>query len=184
MQQQFVVTVIGPLGLTADGFTAPDTFQVTTSNKIVGKSYRLTYGANLQELISTPFTVPSYTATADVGNPVVITAQARALHPDSAIARVSGKFGNAVSLNGQLTFLETRFPGISGNSPRSVALWVKIDPDTPDTLAYAMLSWGSLATGGGRKWQLSWNTGSDNSGTLVPSGPRLRAVSISAPPIS
>ena len=92
-------------------------------------------------------------------------AQAHYAHPDGAVSLVPGRFGNAIRLNGQLAFLVTGFPGISGNSPRTVACWVKIDPETPDSLAYSILAWGSLSKEGGKKWQLSWNSGMDNSGT-------------------
>lgn len=91
-------------------------------------------------------------------------AQVRSPRPDAAVALVPGRFGNAITMNGQLAFLATECPGIAGTAPRSVALWVKIDPDTPDALAYAMMSWGTLSTSGGKKWQISWNTGIDNPG--------------------
>lgn len=92
-------------------------------------------------------------------------AQVHLPHPDSAVSLVPGRFGNAVRMNGQRGFLATEFPGISGNSPRTVAFWVRIEPDTPDHLAYSFLSWGTRLTPGG-KWQLGWNTGNDNPGAI------------------
>lgn len=98
----------------------------------------------------------------DLGHP--FSAQARLADQDAAVALVPGRFGNAIHLNGQRSFLDTGFPGFEGNSPRSIAFWVKVDPGTPDTLAYSILSWGRGSHVGGQKWQVSWNTGSDNSG--------------------
>lgn len=97
-----------------------------------------------------------------IGQP--FDAQVHLPHPDAAISLVPGRFGNAVRMNGQRGFLGTSFPGFSGDSPRSIAFWVRIDPDTSDTLAYSFLSWGAKTEGG--KWQLGWNTGSDNAGTV------------------
>jgi hypothetical protein len=68
-------------------------------------------------------------------------------------------------MNGQRGFLATDFPGFSGASPRSISFWVRIPPDTPETLAYSFLSWGTKDVQGG-KWQMGWNTGNDNPGTV------------------
>jgi hypothetical protein len=93
-------------------------------------------------------------------------AQVHLAHANADIALVPGRFGNAVRMNGQHGFLATGFPGFSGDSPRSVAFWVKIDPDTPNSLAYSFLSWGTKNPEGGGKWQLGWNPGNDNAGTV------------------
>lgn len=93
-------------------------------------------------------------------------AQVHLARADADISLVSGRFGNAVRMNGQHGFLATGFPGFAGSGPRSVAFWVRIDPDTPSSLAYSFLSWGVKNTAGGGKWQLGWNTGADNSGTI------------------
>lgn len=90
-------------------------------------------------------------------------AQVRLASPDASVGLIGGRFGNAVGFNGRDGFLATRFPGIEGNAPRSVAFWIRIPPDTPDTFAYSMISWGSPTAG--EKWQIGWNTGSDNRGT-------------------
>ncbi len=101
---------------------------------------------------------------ADIGAP--FDAQVHLPHPDSAVSLVPGRFGNAVRMNGQTGFLSTAFPGFSGNSPRTIAFWVRIEPNTPETLAYSFLSWGTKNPSGGGKWQLGWNTGSDNAGKV------------------
>ena len=99
-----------------------------------------------------------------IGKP--IDAQVHLPHPDAEVSLVPGRFGNAVKMNGQRGFLSTEYPGFSGNSPRTVTFWTRIDPDTPETLAYSFLSWGIKDKPGGGKWQLGWNTGNDNSGTV------------------
>ena len=93
-------------------------------------------------------------------------AQVHLSHRDAEVALVPGRFGNAVRMNGQRGFLATEFPGIEGDQPRTISFWVKIEPDTPETLAYSFLSWGTKDTTGGGKWQLGWNRGNDNSGVL------------------
>ncbi len=93
-------------------------------------------------------------------------AQVHLSHRDAEVALVPGRFGNAVRMNGQRGFLATDFPGIEGDQPRSIAFWVKIQPDTPETLAYSFISWGTKNPEGGGKWQLGWNRGNDNSGVL------------------
>lgn len=93
-------------------------------------------------------------------------AQVHLSHPDAQLALVPGRFGNAIRMNGQRGFLATEFPGIEGNQPRSIAFWVKIEPDTPETLAYSFLSWGVKDPEGGGKWQLGWNRGNDNPGVV------------------
>lgn len=92
--------------------------------------------------------------------------QVHLAHPDAAVSLVPGRFGNAMKMNGQRGFLSTDYPGFSGNSPRTVAFWARIDPDTPETLAYSFLSWGIKDKAGGGKWQLGWNTGNDNPGKV------------------
>lgn len=92
-------------------------------------------------------------------------AQVHLPHADSVVSLVPGRFGNAVHMNGQRGFLATDFPGFSGASPRSIAFWVRIPPDTPENLAYSFLSWGTKDVQGG-KWQMGWNTGNDNAGVV------------------
>lgn len=75
---------------------------------------------------------------------------------------VPGRFGTAVKLDGSGGVIATKFPGYAGNQARTIAFWVLIPTDTPDTGAYSMLSWGAAQNGG--KWQIAWNTGLLNSG--------------------
>ncbi len=94
------------------------------------------------------------------------TAQVHLAHPEAEVSLVPGRFGNAVRMNGRRGFLATKFPGISGNQPRTVSFWVRIAPETHDTLAFSFLSWGTKDDAGGGKWQLGWNTGANNPGVV------------------
>ncbi|WP_076418096.1 LamG domain-containing protein [Colwellia sp. UCD-KL20] len=53
-----------------------------------------------------------------------------------------GKFGSGVYLNGVDSWLETEFPGIGGNDPRTVSFWVKVPTDFTPSNGYGILSWG------------------------------------------
>ncbi|WP_193212195.1 LamG-like jellyroll fold domain-containing protein, partial [Luteolibacter marinus] len=93
-------------------------------------------------------------------------ARARSRNKESSHSLVTGRFGNAVKLNGFGAFLDTSFPGIAGSEARSIAFWIKIPPNTPLAHAYAIVSWGDpKATEAGHKWQIGWNTAGDNQGT-------------------
>src|SRR5690606_32049497 len=48
-----------------------------------------------------------------------------------------GRFGGALALNALGDWAETAWPGIAGDAPRSVALWVKIPP--PDLRVWSGL---------------------------------------------
>lgn len=66
-----------------------------------------------------------------------------------------GEFGQAVDFNGQDNWLETRFSGIGGNDPRTVAFWVKVPKPFDSKNAYGILSWGLSAKLSA--WQISPN---------------------------
>lgn len=101
-----------------------------------------------------------------LGGGATFTAQVHLAQPEALVALTPGRFGSAVRMNGQRGFLATRFRGIAGDHARTVAFWVRIPPGTSETLAYSFLSWGTKDTAGGGKWQLGWNTGSDNAGVV------------------
>lgn len=90
-------------------------------------------------------------------------AEVRLSGSKGSVSLIPGHFGNGIRLNGERAFLATQFPGIAGASPRTLAFWVRIPANTPETFAYSILSWGSEDFG--RKWQIGWNTGQDNRGT-------------------
>ncbi len=98
-------------------------------------------------------------------------ARARSRDPESSHALVSGRFGSAIRLNGFGAFLETSFPGVGASSPRTVAFWLRIPPDTRLEHAYSIVSWGLSdwapeKFGPGHKWQICWNVGGDNNAPL------------------
>lgn len=56
--------------------------------------------------------------------------------------QAKGRFGSAVYLNGVDSWLETEFPGIGGNDPRTVSFWIKVPSDFTSSNGYGILSWG------------------------------------------
>jgi hypothetical protein len=44
---------------------------------------------------------------------------------DEKKCQINGRFGGAFSMNGEGLFAESAFPGIGGNLPRTVAMWIK-----------------------------------------------------------
>lgn len=92
-----------------------------------------------------------------------VPAEVRLTGEKGSVGLIPGRFGNAVQFNGEDAFLATAFPGIGGDTPRSVAFWVRLPTNCPEVFAYSILSWGTSKAGG--KWQVGWNTAYDNSGT-------------------
>jgi hypothetical protein len=90
-------------------------------------------------------------------------AEVRLTGDKASVGLIPGRFGNAVQLNGEDAFLATGFPGIAGPDPRSIAFWVRLPANSSEIFAYSILSWGAAQVGG--KWQVGWNTGTDNRGT-------------------
>ena len=78
---------------------------------------------------------------------------------------------NAVEFTGSNSFIATKFPGIEGNNPRTVAFWVRTeDPD-----AY-FLAWGSNETS--RKWHIRTNGGSGVMRTEFQGGQNFATTSV------
>ncbi|MCM8527440.1 MAG: FecR domain-containing protein [Lentisphaeraceae bacterium] len=71
-----------------------------------------------------------------------------------------GKIGSALSLSGKKEFAESSFAGIGSSNPRTVAFWVKIPPDSVESEAYAIVSWGKVAPS--QKWQVGYNANPAN----------------------
>jgi len=63
----------------------------------------------------------------------------------------------SVSFSGDNSFIETPFPGIGGNNPRTIALWVKSGPVSSPT---AMVAWG--ANSRGAKWHFRIDNANGN----------------------
>jgi len=68
--------------------------------------------------------------------------------PPKGLQRVKGRYGSGLRV-GQNPALNTTFAGISGDKPRTVALWIKAEPDTVG----GMIGWGGLDVG--QAWQVS-----------------------------
>lgn len=68
----------------------------------------------------------------------------------------TGQFGSALSFDGDDDYVQTEFPGISGDAPRTVAFWVKVPTDFRVKNGYALVCWGSTVEEG-EAWQISVN---------------------------
>jgi ferric-dicitrate binding protein FerR (iron transport regulator) len=59
---------------------------------------------------------------------------------EMALAYVDGRWQGALNFNGHY-YAKAAFPGLSGNSPRTVAFWVKVPTNAQLPDAYAMVAW-------------------------------------------
>ncbi|WP_016953891.1 LamG-like jellyroll fold domain-containing protein [Catenovulum agarivorans] len=71
------------------------------------------------------------------------------------INQVAGVFANAITLDGRSNWLETEFPGISGDAPRTVSFWVKVPQDIGRHEVFGIVSWGTQEFYSA--WQISPN---------------------------
>ena len=67
----------------------------------------------------------------------------------------NGQFGEALYFNGESAYVETSFPGIGNNNPRTVAFWAKVPNNFSTRNGYGMISWGLMKKGAA--WQISPN---------------------------
>ena len=77
---------------------------------------------------------------------------------DFADLRTPGRFLGALRFDGTV-FATAPFAGLSKNAARTVALWVKVPQDAPLSEMASMLSWASVAGGGGML--IGWNRNPD-----------------------
>ncbi len=70
--------------------------------------------------------------------------------------RVPGPYGSAVRFDGRDSWFESRFKGIAGPTPRTVAFWMRVPKDVTTQEGYGIVSWGDVS-GGGTAWQISVN---------------------------
>ena len=74
--------------------------------------------------------------------------------PSNNSWQTQGRFSQALRLNGDRRFLRTDYPGIAGNKARTVAFWLRLDPDQPNSEnSPGIVAWGQNRTRGG-KWQV------------------------------
>jgi ferric-dicitrate binding protein FerR (iron transport regulator) len=79
--------------------------------------------------------------------------------PDNVLdpVRTDGRWQRALKFDGQL-LAKAAFPGLSGNSPRTVAFWVKVPEDALLSDAYAMVAWRAESKKlGSRPVHICWN---------------------------
>jgi ferric-dicitrate binding protein FerR (iron transport regulator) len=57
-----------------------------------------------------------------------------------AAAHIDGRWQGGLNFNGHC-YARAAFPGLSGNSPRTVAFWVRVPADAQLSDAYAMVAW-------------------------------------------
>jgi hypothetical protein len=89
--------------------------------------------------------------------PIDPAAQLTALNQNPAGPQwTTGQFGAALAFDGEDDYVQTAFPGISGDAPRTVAFWVKVPTDFRLKNGYALVSWGSTVEEG-EAWQISVN---------------------------
>jgi hypothetical protein len=69
---------------------------------------------------------------------------------------VPGKFGSAFRFNGIGDHIKTNWPGISGRSARSFAVWLRLSADKADLRRQRILVWGDTGEFGG-KFEVSCN---------------------------
>ncbi|MFO7936502.1 MAG: LamG-like jellyroll fold domain-containing protein [Kiritimatiellia bacterium] len=69
--------------------------------------------------------------------------------------RQPGVFGKSIYFNGTDAYIETRFPGIGGHAPRTVAFWARVPEGDIEDTGYGMISWGLMKPGAA--WQISPN---------------------------
>ncbi len=69
---------------------------------------------------------------------------------------VDGPFDRALHFDGQATCATSDYPGVGGSQARTVACWVRIQPDASTTKPNGIISWGVDHSRG--KWQVAWNT--------------------------
>jgi ferric-dicitrate binding protein FerR (iron transport regulator) len=70
---------------------------------------------------------------------------------------LDGPFGLALHFDGQGTFARSDYPGVGGSQARTVACWLRMQPDEPSArpMPNGIIAWGVKRSSG--KWQLAWN---------------------------
>ncbi|KAA1159946.1 cycloinulo-oligosaccharide fructanotransferase [Pseudoalteromonas fuliginea] len=61
---------------------------------------------------------------------------------DEPLTEVAGVYDKAISFNGENNWLETQYPGVGSDNPRTVAFWLKVPSDFLPENAYGIVSWG------------------------------------------
>jgi hypothetical protein len=69
---------------------------------------------------------------------------------------VEGRFGNALSFDGETEWMRTNYRGVGGDSPRTVAFWIKIPEKAKYHDAFTVIAWG-VPNSKAASWEVSWN---------------------------
>jgi hypothetical protein len=78
----------------------------------------------------------------------------------------NGRFGGALEMSREASFARSSFLGIEGDLARSVALWVKAEPQVNgEGRSRTLVAWG-LVTDRGTKWRLSVKASGTRIGTI------------------
>src|SRR5207248_9216922 len=76
---------------------------------------------------------------------------------DYSALHTRGRWQGALRFDGGL-YAQATFPGISENSPHTVAFWAKVPPEANLSSAYAMLAWGTNSKRlGSHPFHICWN---------------------------
>jgi hypothetical protein len=80
---------------------------------------------------------------------------------------IEGPFGTALHLDGAGTIARSDYPGVGGSQARTIACWVRIQPDGgTQAKPNGIIAWGLNRSSG--KWQIGWNTISDQGNIGAP----------------
>ena len=81
----------------------------------------------------------------------------RASKPASAALHTAGRWGGALRFDGN-SYARAAFPGMSENSPHTIAFWAKVPNDANLSSAYAMVAWASSGEKfGSHPFHIGWN---------------------------
>ncbi|MBI1373517.1 MAG: hypothetical protein GC159_12380 [Phycisphaera sp.] len=73
----------------------------------------------------------------------------------TAVGLSEGRFGKALELDGAGDYAVTKFEGVGADTPRTVAMWVRVPKDWSTNEGFSMVHWGLHEPGGA--WQVSVN---------------------------
>jgi len=129
-------------------------------------------------LTELPSSLPSISISFDdlVGDQLSVTGshpdatsiEARLVSSTPASCVIPGVVGNAIAFNGKGDWIQTDWPGFSGDTPRSVAFWFRIPPGAHSASHFpAVVGWGSLENHYNGKWKV-WFTRNNDDGELLP----------------
>lgn len=133
--------------------------------RVIGSNGRLTSipsrPDHFPRLLPESLPVIRFDLAPDAGGSIAVTGDhpevadivARLVPKDSPPRVVHDAGGNALAFSGGQDHVETNWPGIAGNAPRTVTFRVKVDPSEDLTPLPAILGWGNSKVANG-KWKI------------------------------